>query len=289
VTFPNPVAGEIHPSSWQRPPGNRDFKVTSPFGPRVLVMPDGKRVGSVHKGMDLGNGREGDPVYAQATGKVVEWRPVLDGVVTIQTDDRQWQLVAAHMRQITVGLGSRVARGQIIGRVGQVGAPGQPHVHIENKKRNLLGRYVAQDPWPLLEDDVSQTIVTRTPFPSPRGYTVPAGSLTAYKPDGSTKTVTFAKPSRATARAMAVITQDPQKAPNGTFLEGNDGAFEGWYIIPSKVTLDPAPPDEDAAEIAKLRAALAAQTARANQAEQDVAQLKALEVAHVKAIGAITG
>jgi hypothetical protein len=286
VTFPPPVAGEIHPSSWQRPPGNRDFKVTSGFGPRVIVTGDGKRAAGIHKGLDLGNGREGAPVFAQAAGRIVEWRPTVDGVVTIQTPDRQWQLVAAHMRQIPVKLGQTVARGQIIGLVGQVGAPGQPHVHIENKKRNLLGRYVAQDPWPLLEDDVSQTIVTRNPFPSPRGYTVPAGSLTVYKPDGSTKTVTFAKPSRATARAMAVITQDPQKAPNGTFLEGNDGAFEGWYIIPAQVTLDPAPPDEDAETIAKLKAALAAQAARH---QEDLDDITALEVAHAKAIGAITG
>jgi murein DD-endopeptidase MepM/ murein hydrolase activator NlpD len=263
--FGDPVAGEIHPTTWQRPAGNRDFKVTSPFGPRVIIDEKGKRVRSVHKGMDLGNGREGDPVYAQATGRIVELRIVLDGVVTIQTSDNQWQLVAAHMKQIpgTFRKGTPVARGQIIGRVGQVGAPGQPHVHVENKKLSrLTRRYVAQNPWPLLEQNQeveSMTIVTRTPFAGgPLGFTAPAGKLTGYLPTGSTKTVTFSAPSRAHATGYAVITQDPPKTPNGTFLEVADGALAGYYIIPSTVQLDPVSDPTEAAKKAGAEGAAGA-------------------------------
>jgi murein DD-endopeptidase MepM/ murein hydrolase activator NlpD len=261
--FPNPVAGVIHPIPWQRPPGNREFKVTSPFGPRVILDPaTGKEVGSLHKGLDIGNAREGDPVYAQASGRVVQWRPIVDGVVTVRTDDNQWELVYAHMKQITVKLGQRVARGQVIGRIGQVGAPRNPHLHLEAKRRNLLGRYVAQNPWPLLEQNQeveSMTIVTRTPFAGgPLGFTAPAGKLTGYLPTGSTKTVTFSAPSRAHATGYAVITQDPPKTPNGTFLEVADGALAGYYIIPSTVQLDPVSDPTEAAKKAGAEGAAGA-------------------------------
>jgi hypothetical protein len=256
--FGDPVAGTIHPLSWQRPPGNRDFKVTSPFGPRG---------GGFHYGLDLGNGREGEPVYAQASGTVVEWRPVLDGVVTIQTDDARWRLVAAHMRDFKVRNGARVERGQVIGAVGSVGAPGQPHLHIENLQRGLMpGTWTPRDPWPLLDQEESMTIVTLTPFPEgTRTWTAnTTKEYVGYKPDGTTKKSRLEGGSQAQASGTATIQQDPLKAPNGSgFVLIVNGVFAGYYMVRTDGTVAEPPAPPSTAQARKEGAQAAANAAQA--------------------------
>ena len=146
--FPNPVAGPIHPAEWSRPAGNSEFEVTSPFGPRFLIV-NGVKVASVHKGLDIGNGKGGANVLSQVAGTVVEYRPNLDGVVTVQSGI--WRMVYAHMSGTSTGVGARVTVGQVLGKVGNVGAE-FAHLHFENLEL-VDGRYVARDPWTLLQQN----------------------------------------------------------------------------------------------------------------------------------------
>jgi murein DD-endopeptidase MepM/ murein hydrolase activator NlpD len=240
--FPNPVSGPIHPASWERPPGNLEFEVTSYFGPRVIIGPDGKRQAGVHKGLDIGNARTGANVLAQGAGKVVEYRPLVDGVVTIQTPDGKWRLVSAHMTGITVRLGSAVAVGQVIGKVGMVGATA-PHLHFENKEL-VNGSYIPRDPWRLLAqnagggDDVTETTITLFPD-GPHTMNIPAGG----KVDGWTatgtapsKSQTFPNGSSFPADASVVIDQTPNRAPEGRFYRCTAGIFAGLYIPSPQVT-----------------------------------------------------
>jgi hypothetical protein len=96
---------------------------------------------------------------------------------------------------------------------------------------------------PIMEDAVI-TIET-TMFPEgPRRFSIAAGkTVHGYSPASSTpvKTQTFVSGSSASAKAIAVITQVPNRVPYGTFYLGADGVFTNLYIPISEVTLAPAP------------------------------------------------
>jgi murein DD-endopeptidase MepM/ murein hydrolase activator NlpD len=53
-----------------------------------------------------------------------------------------------HMDRITVGAGSRVSRGQVIGYMGDTGSRGSVHLHFEYWASG--GESAAIDPYPLL-------------------------------------------------------------------------------------------------------------------------------------------
>src|SRR3972149_2090425 len=82
MAFTNPVLGTIHQKGWLRPTGNIEFIVTSPFGPRDLNG-DGDKLDANenHDGIDLANGRCGDPVLAAAAGTVVNSGKDIDGAI----------------------------------------------------------------------------------------------------------------------------------------------------------------------------------------------------------------
>lgn len=91
----------------------------------------GYRWGRLHKGIDLG-GNVGDPIAAARAGTVVfagsqgaYGNLVLvdhgDGVVTAY----------AHQSQMLVSVGQSVARGELIGQVGNTGRSTGPHLHFE--------------------------------------------------------------------------------------------------------------------------------------------------------------
>jgi hypothetical protein len=97
---------------------------------------------------------------------------------------------------------------------------------------------------PLQED--SMTTIELTPFPEgPRLFSIaPGATVSGYSPTSATpvKTQTFASGSSASAKGVAVITQVPLRAPQGTFYLGSNGVYAGLYIPISQVTLAPAPP-----------------------------------------------
>jgi murein DD-endopeptidase MepM/ murein hydrolase activator NlpD len=262
--FGNPVPGRIAAKheAWTGPPG---FRVTATFGDHRARRPP-------QSGIDLGNGRCGGNVLAAEAGVVQ--RVFVDpgnGALIIRIDHgvlggARTITGYAHVSTALVREGQRVTRGQTIALVGKTGADAC-HLHWGV---NRGGTEV--DGWPLLdqneEDDMRQIVVTRDPFPEPRFYTAGPGSVTAYSATGKSKTVKFAAPSRARAAGTARIAHfdadgdelDPQPTPNGTFLEGLDGAFAGWFLVPRDVVLDPAPPEPpDTAKEGAQAAAEAAQ------------------------------
>ena len=126
--------------------------------PRCIVLDnfgDPRSGGRRHEGVDL-LATLGQPVYA-----------VADGVLTEQTDvssplaGNSWGLTAvggayyfyAHLSSFAPGLtkGSTVARGDVIGFVGDTGNPGPGNYHLHFEVHPAGPRTPAVDPFPLLQ------------------------------------------------------------------------------------------------------------------------------------------
>ena len=126
--------------------------------PRCYVLDnfgDARSGGRRHEGVDL-LATIGQPVYA-----------VADGVLTEQTDvssplaGNSWGLTAvggayyfyAHLSSFAPGLakGSTVARGDVIGFVGDTGNPGPGNYHLHFEVHPAGPRTPAVDPFPLLQ------------------------------------------------------------------------------------------------------------------------------------------
>jgi hypothetical protein len=148
VAFGNPVEGII------RPPGSPlivgSFRVTSTYADHV--------VSGRGPGIDIGNGRCGDPILAMADGKVSLAGLVGDAKVVrvLHPQFPGYETGAAHLDTIEVKVGQLVTRGQRIGTLGTTGATAC-HLHQGCKVNG-----VEIDWWPLLiqngavEDDVLQ-------------------------------------------------------------------------------------------------------------------------------------
>lgn len=87
----------------------------------------------------------GDPVRASADGKV-DYVLYSHGQVQINHAGG-YQTIYAHMKNINVKKGDMVVLGQKIGEIGDVGAPGQSHLHY-NQARNGVRIKVAFDSVP---------------------------------------------------------------------------------------------------------------------------------------------
>ncbi len=116
--------------------------VSAPFGDLRLF--NGKKQ-SQHFGADI-NGETGDPIYAANDGEVVMVRDCFGsgGTVILHHGGRLFTSYF-HMSAFEVKQGQRVARGQLLGKVGQSGRVTGPHLHFGVK---LDGRWV--DPESLL-------------------------------------------------------------------------------------------------------------------------------------------
>ena len=91
-----------------------------------------------HSGMDIGHslgGGEvlGDNVRAVAAGRVVESDLGNLGSVTIEHNGGRYSTRYRHLNSIrsSVRVGRTVNKGQIIGQLGENGAPNMPHLHFE--------------------------------------------------------------------------------------------------------------------------------------------------------------
>jgi GH25 family lysozyme M1 (1,4-beta-N-acetylmuramidase) len=104
----------------------------------------------------------------------------------------------------------------------------------------------------------SMTIVTLDKTGFPRVATFAGGTVVGYAPDGSTVKGTFTAGSTATCGGVASITQDPQKAPNGSgFRLITDGPLAGHYVLRDTCTLPPPPPAPTTDCTAEITAAVA--------------------------------
>jgi murein DD-endopeptidase MepM/ murein hydrolase activator NlpD len=85
----------------------------------------------MHEGVDIG-GSTGNPVVASEAGTVVlaQWSGGYGRCVEISHGEG---IVTkyAHLSTILVRTGQRVARGEVIGRIGSTGNATGPHLHFE--------------------------------------------------------------------------------------------------------------------------------------------------------------
>lgn len=145
IQFRSPVQPPLKPLGTPVPTGT--FVVTRPFGD--LTYPQH----GPHDGLDVGNGRVGDPIVAMAPGRVIQaaFVPEAGGAAIVRIDHGQgWSSGYAHMDRIDVKLGQTVQAGDQIGTLGSTGWVDGAHLHFDV---TLNGQRV--DPWPLLiEDDM---------------------------------------------------------------------------------------------------------------------------------------
>ncbi|MFO7629667.1 MAG: M23 family metallopeptidase [Prochlorococcaceae cyanobacterium] len=103
----------------------------------------------MHTGLDLVVG-EGTPVLAALAG-VVSLVEMVDGygLTLILEHGRGWQTLYAHLADVAVRPGERLAAGSPVGRVGRSGQATTPHLHFELRRRQG-DVVVALDPAPVL-------------------------------------------------------------------------------------------------------------------------------------------
>ena len=148
LTCPSPVLGDIHNTSWSRPPGNTDFRLTrTAYGHEVA--------GGV-KAIDLGDGNiDRDNCYAMFGGVVKEHR-TRDGVITIESLSGRWRAVYAHLAIDSTFWqtywGKVVPDATLLGHVSNTYPPPTilpTHLHIQLGQL-VYGNWRWLDPWPLL-------------------------------------------------------------------------------------------------------------------------------------------
>ena len=87
----------------------------------------------IHRGIDISNYRQGDPIVATADGQVVGVEFDMNGFgnnVTIRHSHGFFTRYA-HMQRFNVQIGQRIQQGEIIGWVGNTGLSTGPHLHYE--------------------------------------------------------------------------------------------------------------------------------------------------------------
>ena len=108
-----------------------------------------QRSGHLHQGVDL-VARRGTPILAVESGYIVRAGVQSNGAIRIvQQGASGPKYFYGHMDSITVGAGSRVSRGQVIGYMGDTGSRGAVHLHFEYWRSG--GESAAVDPYALLK------------------------------------------------------------------------------------------------------------------------------------------
>ncbi len=116
-----------------------------------IVSDFGPRNGNFHDGIDI-SCASGTPVYASHSGVVVYAGDRLSGYgnLVVLRHKTGFTTVYAHNSRIFVSDGETVKKGQYIAQVGSTGHASGPHLHFEIRVKDNFGRYVAVDPYPIL-------------------------------------------------------------------------------------------------------------------------------------------
>lgn len=101
-----------------------------------------------HYGIDIA-GSSGNAIYAADSGVVVYagWNDWGYGNVIVIDHGNGWQTLYAHLDSLTVGCGSPVTQGDLIGGMGSTGNSSGPHLHFEM----LSDEYGKVNPWNFLQ------------------------------------------------------------------------------------------------------------------------------------------
>ncbi|PAD70738.1 phage tail tape measure protein [Bacillus sp. 7586-K] len=104
-----------------------NFRVTSKFGQKESFRT------SPHKGLDLANGKQGDPVKALRGGKVITaaYSKTAGYWVVVQQDDGTVAKYMHMQKGLNVKAGQKVSAGQQLGKVGNTGRSTGAHLHIQ--------------------------------------------------------------------------------------------------------------------------------------------------------------
>ncbi len=95
------------------------------------------RTRKMHKGIDL-TASTGTEIYSTGDGKIVKAGYTLSGYGKRVIIDHGFgfKTLYAHMHEISVKVGQKVKRGELIGSVGNTGRSTAPHLHYEVRKNN---------------------------------------------------------------------------------------------------------------------------------------------------------
>ncbi len=107
------------------------LKLLKPIQNALISSPYGFRWGRPHQGIDLA-APTGTPIQAAETGKVIYsgWKQGYGNFVAVD-HGHGMETHYAHCSKIVVHLGQRVAKGQLIAKVGNTGNSTGPHLHFE--------------------------------------------------------------------------------------------------------------------------------------------------------------
>lgn len=135
--------GQNRLASDKLPNGRWAFRVTQTYAHTDAYF------GGKHGALDLGNYECGDKMLASVAGKVTNKRDSY-GAMIVEIRESSGAVVGyGHLSKFAVANGATVARGAVIGYVGNTGLGGTCHVHYY--RRTAAGALV--DPWPLLEQN----------------------------------------------------------------------------------------------------------------------------------------
>lgn len=216
--FANPVAGTIFAKGAAHPAGT--FAVTATFADHIA--------GGRAPGIDIGDGRCGDPVLAMKPGVVSLIKPgkvgstaSIDASIVRVTHDDGWVTGYAHLT-IRLGLvvGQAVAEGYELGSVNKIGATA---CHLHWGPKDPSG--VEVDGWPLLrqngatEDDVLQGA-------NPQRIVNRQTSVIAN--DTNFRSSPFVRPDNKLVKFAAGAQFYPDWAVEGTTVGTSNRWYGGW-------------------------------------------------------------
>jgi len=122
----------LHPITWKRPTNSPDYRVVNPFIGQDLIN------GGIHRAIDTGNFRRGDPVLApvKCLARSVQHQDGAKGVIFDLGAD--WTLEAWHLDSVRLETKYLpVVKGALVGVTGASGRVTGAHTHIELKHRGV--------------------------------------------------------------------------------------------------------------------------------------------------------
>ncbi|MFT5166855.1 MAG: murein DD-endopeptidase MepM/ murein hydrolase activator NlpD [Saprospiraceae bacterium] len=107
----------------------RNIKSLSGFGMRMHPIWKRKKM---HTGIDF-TAPKGVAIHATGNGKILEIRNIQSGYGTHVIIDHGYgyKTLYGHMSAVSVKVGQKVTRGQVIGKIGNTGTSTAPHLHYE--------------------------------------------------------------------------------------------------------------------------------------------------------------